>query len=268
MELQVFNNGEMILEAVQIDGKVWFPATKTALALGYSNPNKAVLDHCSGAGVTIREVSYPSGSKALKFIDEANFYRLIMRSSMPNAEKVQNWVVEEVMPTIRKTGQYTINPMPVDPLDLMQMHIDNARAYNKRLAETNKKVEALEEKIDKKLESYVPAHEEEVVTAIHIRNENFPGLSEEVVRRLLNAVDHPTKAQKLVKDYNSFEPEMFLKKGLSAAIADIFDTIEFDKEVPTAYQFKSCLIESKFRVKKSSMLESKVVRDAWKDLIK
>lgn len=40
------------------------------------------------------------------FIAEKDVYRLIMRSNLPDAEKFQDWVCDEVLPTIRKHGAY------------------------------------------------------------------------------------------------------------------------------------------------------------------
>ena len=90
------------------NGAPWFVAKDVALALGYADPKKAVNQHCN-LGVT---VSPPSSSKthgglrSIKIIPEPDLYRLVMRSKLPEAERFQDWVYEEVLPTIRKTGSY------------------------------------------------------------------------------------------------------------------------------------------------------------------
>jgi len=43
----------------------------------------------------------------MQFIPESEVYRLVMRSKLPDAEKFQDWVCEEVHPSIRKTGVYS-----------------------------------------------------------------------------------------------------------------------------------------------------------------
>jgi anti-repressor protein len=45
------------------------------------------------------------------FITEGDLYRLIMKSKLPSAEKFESWVMDEVLPTIRKTGSY--KPMTI-----------------------------------------------------------------------------------------------------------------------------------------------------------
>lgn len=48
----------------------------------------------------------PQGAQPYNIIPESDVYRLVMRSNLPDAERFQDWVVEEVLPSIRKTGGY------------------------------------------------------------------------------------------------------------------------------------------------------------------
>lgn len=90
------------------EGEPWFAASDVARALGYTNPHKAVQDHCKHV-----KLLKPNESLGLElhfrgenFIPEPDMYRLIFRSSLPEAEKFERWVMEDVLPTIRKTGGY------------------------------------------------------------------------------------------------------------------------------------------------------------------
>lgn len=106
-DLQIFNHpsfGEV--EVTIIEGKEWFGATKVAKVLGYSNPQKAVRDHCREEGCTNRSALTSGGTQEMKFIDEGNLYRLIVRSKLPAAEKFERWVFDEVLPSIRMHGAY------------------------------------------------------------------------------------------------------------------------------------------------------------------
>lgn len=106
-ELQVFQNSQFgNLEILTFGGKEWFPAIKVAEILGYTNPRKAIRDHAKEKGVTIRSVLSKGGKQNKKFIDEGNLYRLITRSKLPQADEFEEWVFEEVLPTIRKHGIY------------------------------------------------------------------------------------------------------------------------------------------------------------------
>lgn len=107
-DLQVFQNSQFgDLEILTIEGKEWFPAVKVAEVLGYTNPHKAVRDHTKERGVTIRSVIDSLGRyQDKKFIDEGNLYRLITKSKLPQAEQFEEWVFEDVLPSIRKHGLY------------------------------------------------------------------------------------------------------------------------------------------------------------------
>ena len=105
-ELQVFNSEEFgRVRTLDIDEKTYFAASDIANALGYSNPRKAIIDHCRC--VTKRDVPHPqSPSKMIEmsFIPEGDVYRLIAHSKLPSAEKFEHWVFDTVLPSIRKNG--------------------------------------------------------------------------------------------------------------------------------------------------------------------
>lgn len=106
-KLQIFQHPQFgKVEIVVVDGKEWFGATQAALALGYSNPHDAISKHCKQEGVAFREVLTSGGPQQMKFINEGNLYRLITRSRLPEAEKFESFVFDEVLPTIRKHGAY------------------------------------------------------------------------------------------------------------------------------------------------------------------
>lgn len=104
-ELQIFNSGEFgEIRTIEIDGKPYFVGTDVAKALGYNNPRDAVSRHCKG--VVKRDTPTSSGIQSMSYINEGDLYRLIMKSKLPSAEKFESWVMDEVLPIIRKTGSY------------------------------------------------------------------------------------------------------------------------------------------------------------------
>jgi len=117
-ELKIFQNSEFgELGVLVIDGKEFFPATDCAKALGYTNPRKAIIDHCKG--VTKRDALTDGGIQTINFIPEGDLYRLIVRSQLPAAERFERWVFDEVLPAIRRHGMYatpdTVEAMLADP---------------------------------------------------------------------------------------------------------------------------------------------------------
>lgn len=123
-ELQVFNSKEFgDIRTTEIDGKPYFVANDVARALGYSNPRKAILDHCKG--VTKRDTPTSSGVQSMSYINEGDLYRLIMKSKLPSAEKFESWVMDEVIPSIHQYGAYmteqTIEKALASPDFLIQL---------------------------------------------------------------------------------------------------------------------------------------------------
>ena len=107
----VFQNEQFgSVRIIMEDGKPLFCATDSAKALGYmANPQKAIRDHCKADGCTIRSVIDSMGrTQQVKFISEGNLYRLIAHSELASAEKFERWVFDEVLPTLRQTGSYSI----------------------------------------------------------------------------------------------------------------------------------------------------------------
>ena len=104
-KLEIFKNEEFgEIRTIVISDKPYFCANDVANVLGYSNPRKATGDHCKG--VTKCDTPTSSGVQSMSYIPEGDLYRLIVRSKLPNAEKFETWVMDEVLPTIRKTGGY------------------------------------------------------------------------------------------------------------------------------------------------------------------
>jgi anti-repressor protein len=139
-KIQLFNHplfGE--LEIIEIDGKPFFGATKTASTLGYVNPHKAIIDHCRRDGVTKREVIDNLGRpQEMNYISEGNLYRLITKSKLPNAEQFESWVFDEILPQIRKHGAYmspeTIERTLTNPDFIIQLATELKSEQQKRLA--------------------------------------------------------------------------------------------------------------------------------------
>lgn len=104
-ELQIFNNSEFgEIRTLEEGERVLFCGSDVAKALGYTNPSKAISDHCKG--VTKRYTPTKSGTQEMSFIPESDLYRLVFSSKLPTAEKFTDWVTDEILPTIRKHGAY------------------------------------------------------------------------------------------------------------------------------------------------------------------
>lgn len=156
-ELQFFNSEEFgEIRTAEIDGKPYFVGTDVAKALGYSNPRDAVSRHCKG--VVKRDTPTSSGIQSMSYINEGDLYRLIMKSKLPSAEKFESWVMDEVLPTIRKTGSYQKPLTTVEQIQVIATgFLDHEERLN-RLENTMTIDYAQQESIRDLVSSVVIAH--------------------------------------------------------------------------------------------------------------
>lgn len=136
--IQIFNNTEFgEIRTAEIEGKPYFMATDIAKALGYTRPNDAISAHCRA---TVKHSTPISGKmQEVNFIPEGDVYRLIARSKLPQAEKFEKWVFDEVLPSIRKTGGYIAGQEHMTDDELLANAILVAQ---RKIAERDKVIQA------------------------------------------------------------------------------------------------------------------------------
>ena len=89
-------------------------ASDVCNVLGYANSRDAISRHCRG--VAKHDTPTTSGIQEVSIIPERDLYRLVMKSKLPSAERFENWVVSEVLPSIRKSGSFSaIATTPATP---------------------------------------------------------------------------------------------------------------------------------------------------------
>jgi prophage antirepressor-like protein len=113
--IQIFRNetfGE-IRTMTNEKGETFFVGKDVAMALGYSNPLKALRVHVDDEDKGVTEMGTPGGTQKITFINESGLYSLILSSKLPQARAFKRWVTSEVLPAIRRTGRYELLPQEV-----------------------------------------------------------------------------------------------------------------------------------------------------------
>lgn len=119
--LQIFNSEEFgDIRTVQLNNEIYFVGKDVAIALGYTNPQKAVRDHVEEDDRGMNEMDTPSGRQNLAIINESGLYALIFGSKLESAKRFKRWVTNEVLPAIRKTGSYQ---KPMSPVEMMRIQL-------------------------------------------------------------------------------------------------------------------------------------------------
>ena len=84
-----------------------FVAIDICRALGYQNHKDAISRHVDAEDISKMEISTNGGKQKVNCVNESGMYALIFGSKLPSAKRFKKWVTSEVLPAIRKTGQYS-----------------------------------------------------------------------------------------------------------------------------------------------------------------
>ena len=138
-ELMVFQNPEFgELRTAERGGETWFCLADICRPLGLEA--KQVRRRVKEDGVVIINHTDSIGRpQQMLFVNEGNLYRAIFQSKKPEAERFTDWVTEEVLPSIRKTGGYTAKPMTLT---------ENVAAQAQILLEQEKRLTRIEQRVE------------------------------------------------------------------------------------------------------------------------
>ena len=111
--LQVFNNGQFSVRSVYENGEIWFVARDIAAALEYpENSINQVNNLCANVPEIWkghkRIMTVNRGEQEMLCLSEQGVYFFLGRSDKPKAQPYQIWIAQDVVPSIRKTGSYSI----------------------------------------------------------------------------------------------------------------------------------------------------------------
>ena len=200
------------------DNEVWFVGKDIGEALGYARPNDAISAHCKGS--VKHRIGVTTGTKAdgsptfqeieMKIIPERDVYRLIMRSKLPNAEKFEEWVVGEVLPSIRKNGGYIVEKEDDTDDDILARALVIAQDKIKKREE---RIKALENRVEvdkPKVEYYEKVIDSEsTFTTTQIAKELF--MSAKQLNLILSNMGVQFKQSKQWMLYNKYQDKGYMK---------------------------------------------------------
>ncbi len=140
-ELKIFEHPEFgAIRAIEINGEPWLVGKDVALALGYTNPRKALIDHVDEEDKGVTKCDTLGGPQEMAIINESGPYSLVLSSKLPDAKKRRRWVTSEVLPSIRKHGAY----MTPETLEAALLNPDTMIKLCTALKEEQDKRKALE----------------------------------------------------------------------------------------------------------------------------
>jgi prophage antirepressor-like protein len=118
-KLQIFNNSEFgEIRTVTIDNEPMFCLADVCKALEITNVGN-VRQRLSEKGIHTADTPTNGGIQKMVFISESNLYKTIFQSRKESAERFTDWVTSEVLPTIRKTGSYSVPQTTAGQIQLL-----------------------------------------------------------------------------------------------------------------------------------------------------
>lgn len=145
-EVQLFNFENHEVRSLLLNNEPWFVGKDVADVLGYSNSRKALNDHVDAEDkevLTSRNVTLKNiPNRGITVVNESGLYSLILSSKLPSAKKFKRWVTSEVLPALRKTGQYQVKELSGS--ELMAKALIEAQSV---LAAKDKQIEEMKPKV-------------------------------------------------------------------------------------------------------------------------
>lgn len=148
--IELFQYESAELRTVVRDGEPWFVGRDVCAILGLSNIADS-LNRLDEDGVANTDLIDSMGRKQnARIVSEPGLYELVFQSRKPEAKKFRRWVTAEVLPAIRKTGNYGAPAIPTSR-ELAQLVIaeaDRADAAEAKVVELEPKAEFYDELMD------------------------------------------------------------------------------------------------------------------------
>ena len=115
-DLQIFRNEQFgTVRTIEIDNEPWFVGKDVADCLAYSNTRDALAKHVDAEDKNTVAIRDGKGNPNQTVINESGLYSLILGSKLPAAKQFKHWITSDVLPSIRKTGSYTVKQGRTDP---------------------------------------------------------------------------------------------------------------------------------------------------------
>lgn len=140
-EVQLFNFENHEVRSLLISNEPWFVGKDVADVLGYADTNQAIRKHVDNEDRLTRRFDGTGQSRDMTIINESGLYSLVLSSKLPSAKKFKRWVTSEVLPALRKTGQYQVKELSGQ--ELMAKALIEAQSV---LAAKDKQIEEMKPK--------------------------------------------------------------------------------------------------------------------------
>ena len=140
-EVQLFNFENHEVRSLLLNNEPWFVGKDVADVLGYQNGSRDINRHVDEEDRKNYQNGTFASPRGMTIINESGLYSLVLSSKLPSAKKFKRWVTSEVLPALRKTGQYQVKELSGS--ELMAKALIEAQSV---LAAKDKQIEEMKPK--------------------------------------------------------------------------------------------------------------------------
>lgn len=231
-ELQIFNSEEFgEIRTSVVNDEPMFCLSDVCKALGLTQPSK-VKDRLNEKGVRSIPTLTNGGEQKLLYINESNLYKTIFQSRKESAERFTDWVTDEVLPSIRKTGGYN---KPMTTAEKIQLLAQGNEELNDRVDRVEDKINSLEndmplygceieevsKHVKRKAVNVLGGKESEAYRDASIRSQLFSDIYAQIKREYGLVSSYKSIKRKYIADVHDFidcyEPPMVLNEQIRDA---------------------------------------------------
>ncbi|MDI0267799.1 BRO family protein [Clostridioides difficile] len=244
--LMIFEGKEV--EVFELDGKILFNPYDCGKCLGISNEGiRKSITRMNDNQVIKLTNSVVTDSHIRKlnnagenFLTENGVYKLIFKSKKKEAERFQDWVFDEVLPNIRKTGSFSMNTNNIKEVLMPVMLNGMIAGFEQFSIENDRKIEIRFSQIKNRMDEKI----NEVENLIGFRSKNIVVLSKLLKAKLsyikgynvtANDYDYITVTTKIFARYNVAKWEDIPISKFNEVHA-LIDTLE---EIDDIYTWKN-----------------------------
>ena len=157
-DLQIFDFEGNEVRVLKKGDELWWVLKDVCDVLGLTN-HRMVAARLEDYEKGVSLIDTLGGLQQMVVINEFGLYDTIFLSRKPKAKRFKKWVISEVLPSIRKTGSYSLQQL--SPLEIMRNMLDTMIDHENKIKELQLKAEAHEEKVDKIQKAMSPLEKDE-----------------------------------------------------------------------------------------------------------
>lgn len=238
------------IRVVHIDGEPHLAGKDVCDALGYADHTNAMKQHCKGV-VKRHPLLTSGGMQELRILAESDVLRLIVSSALPSAEAFERWLFEDVLPSIRRTGNYSVPTRVLSPAEMFLQNAQMMVDLEQRQLAQDEKIDRVEQRIeeiaDTQLLTECPSNAESITTIRARINQKY-GLPAWVIDQVVAQMPYsPKPAGTVLNGHESAKGSKYRIYWIRD-ISMIFERFVGESERTTPHRARHSFVEHEFKL--------------------